>query len=295
MILVTGATGTVGVHVVARLVRRGVPVRALVRDPARASALATLGAQLVRGDHSRSDTLPRALEGVTRLFLLTPTSMEHDAAEARLVDAGMAAGVRHAVKLSVLAADEPGAGAYARCHRSSERHLEQSGLAWTHLRPGPFMQNVFAVASWARRGLFWYPGDTGALPWTDARDVAEIAALALTEPGHEGRVHEITGPAALGHADVADRLAAIVHRRVRTFTIPRPLATVAVYSSGHSWAVARALNDLYAFYASARSYPTAAVATLTGAPPRSYEQFLSDHAAYLREPSGRALASRGAA
>src|SRR5579859_1298529 len=144
MILVTGATGWTGGELVRRLSARGVPVRALVRNRAKASALAQLaGVTLVEGDLSRPDTLAAPLDGVDRAMLISSSvpSMRDD--QASFVDAARRAGVRHVVKLSGIIPDLASPFRFARMHGEIEAHLEASGMAWTQLRAGEFMHSYF--------------------------------------------------------------------------------------------------------------------------------------------------------
>src|SRR6476620_4289374 len=105
MILVTGATGANGSEVVRRLAARNLPVRAMVRSPARAAGLAALpGVEVVAGDFDRPETLPGVLAGVDRAFLVTNSTERAEAQQIGFVEAARRAGVRHVVKLSQLAA-----------------------------------------------------------------------------------------------------------------------------------------------------------------------------------------------
>ena len=144
MILVTGATGMNGSAVVRELVRREIHVRALVRERARAAALGqSPSLELVEGDMLREETLGRALDGVTRVLMISSADPSLVATQVAFIDAARKAGVRHIVKFS---GKESNIGFDARSfrfgwmHEEIERYLERSGVAWTHLRPSQFMQ-----------------------------------------------------------------------------------------------------------------------------------------------------------
>ncbi len=146
MILLTGATGTVG-RLVARRLPAAEPVRLLARDPARAAAVAGPHAEVVRGDFEDPAGLRRALTGVRSALLVTANPLTH-AHDENFLTAARAAGVRHVVKLTTLSVTEPDAtDLVTEWHRENERLLRASGLSWTLLRPRAFMSNTLG---WAR-------------------------------------------------------------------------------------------------------------------------------------------------
>ena len=201
MILVTGATGTVGSKVVRRLLTAGERPRAFVRDQDKARE--RLGEQVehVLGDLNRPETIEAALAGVDRLFLLTTQSAHQPEWESAVIQAATRAGVGQIVKLSVFRADERSPLQIARQHGQAERALEQSGLAYTIVRPVFFMQNLLAML---RDGAIYTAAATGRVAMVDARDAAAVAVAALTKDGHLGRTYTLTGPEALSFDDVAN-------------------------------------------------------------------------------------------
>jgi uncharacterized protein YbjT (DUF2867 family) len=189
--MVTGATGTIGGAVVRQLVREGVPVRALTRNPDRADLPA--GVEVVAGDLTRPGELP--LSGVTAVFLVAVPGAEDPAAHVSDFLAH-AHDLRKVVYLSSSAVTFERPGSYEE-HRDAERVVEQSGLAWTHVRPGEFMSNKLI---WAR-GV--KADDVVRAPFPDAvgapvheDDVAEVVVHALLHDGHEGRAYTLSGPEA---------------------------------------------------------------------------------------------------
>ncbi len=172
MILVTGASGTVGHEVAARLSGQA-PVRRALRDPACG----------VHFDFLDPSSFGPALRGVDQVFLLRPPQLaraRHDFGP--FITAMERAGVRQVVFLSVR-----GAGSNPLLpHRGIERLLERSALAWTHLRPNDFMQNFTTVhrADIRDRSGIWAPAGYGRTSFVDVRDVADVAVRVLTEGGH---------------------------------------------------------------------------------------------------------------
>jgi uncharacterized protein YbjT (DUF2867 family) len=213
MILVTGATGTVGAEVVRRL-PAGLAVRVLVRDPARAADIAGR-AETVRGDYEDERSLARALDGVRGAFLVT-SSLDGDH-DARFLRAARSAGVRHVVKLSAAAvADSRADDAITTRQRENERLLRACGMEWTLLRPRAFMSNALTWAAAVRkervvRALY----GSSANACVDPRDIAEVAVRALTGAGHAGRTHTLTGPEAITAVEQTAQLAALLGCRLR--------------------------------------------------------------------------------
>jgi uncharacterized protein YbjT (DUF2867 family) len=211
MILISGASGTVGRHVVRLLVDRGVPVRALTRDPARMGHLP--GVEVVRGDLGDPPSLAGAVAGVEAVFLLTapPTpAADHDLV---LLDAARAAGVGRIVKLSAIGTGERFAEAEVGAwHRVAEDAVRASGARWTVLRPSSFATNLLGAAHAAGPVPdLTGPGRQGVV---DPLDVAAVAVEALIGAGHDGRTHTLTGPEPLTFRDQLDVLERVLGRAV---------------------------------------------------------------------------------
>src|ERR1700681_3901089 len=140
MILVTGATGLNGRELVRRLSARGVALRALVRNPEKAAALAALpNVEVVAGDMARPETLPAVLRGVDRAMLISSSDPAMLEVQSNFIAAAARAGVKHVVKLSGIMPDVDSPFRFARMHGEAELKLEESGIAFTHLRAGEFM------------------------------------------------------------------------------------------------------------------------------------------------------------
>jgi uncharacterized protein YbjT (DUF2867 family) len=283
MILVTGASGTVGSEVVKALVARGAPVRAGYRSrPQNVPA----GVESVALDYDRAETLAPALDGAEAVFLLSSTIGPSELLdrEARVVDEAKRAGAKRIVKLSVLGAAE-GRFQFARWHRPAEQHVEASGLAWTHLRPNGFMQNLFNYKGETLRGqstLYAAVGDA-AISHVDARDIGEAAAAVLTEGGHEGKAYDLTGPAALTYGQIAEALTAALGRTIRYVPITLEQYRAGAVAAGVPEVYADALADLDRAYAEGVARRVAdGVKTLTGRDPISFDAFARDHASSMR-------------
>ena len=221
MLLVTGATGTTGMEVLRALKARGAEARALVRDETKAHHLRDLGFEPTTGDLGDPRTLGPALEGVERAYLVSPIGPMQSEFEQAFLETAKEAGVKHVVKLSVIGAS-PGGAAALRPHAREGRaaRSRSPGMAWTLLRPTGFMQNTLAWGARVLDGTFYSPVPDAAFSIVDARDVAEVAAVALTEDGHEGKAYGLSGPEAVSYRDQARRVFAAAGREIEVEEIP---------------------------------------------------------------------------
>ncbi|MEV8320565.1 SDR family oxidoreductase [Streptomyces sp. NPDC059900] len=223
MILVTGATGNVGGKVLALLRADGHKVRALTRDPGKAAFEAGADLEVVAADLGRPETLPAALDGVQKVFLMSlgANKATHDA---HLVAAAREAGVEHIVQLSTLGvemAEDPKANPLGHWHRIAEDALKDSGVPWTILRPNGFMSmNLGWAASIKAEGIARGPLADVPEAIVDPRDIAEVAMRALTGEGHEGQVYELTGPQALTGREQLAVVGSLLERDLRFETVP---------------------------------------------------------------------------
>ncbi|GIE62199.1 uncharacterized protein YbjT (DUF2867 family) [Actinoplanes octamycinicus] len=204
MYVVTGATGNVGRPLVAALEAAGEQVRAVSRSAPRWPA-----------DLADPESLRPVVAGAEAFFLLVSGAGAHLDGPA-IVDVVKAGGVPRIVLLSSQAAGtRPEAASHAPL-RELERTVRESGLDWVVLRPGGFMSNTFAWAEPVRahRAVAAPFGDVG-LPLVDPADIAEVAAAALRDPGHAGRVYELTGPELSTPRQRAAELARVLGEPVR--------------------------------------------------------------------------------
>jgi uncharacterized protein YbjT (DUF2867 family) len=282
MILVIGATGTVGSEVVRQLVATGERPRALVRDPA--TARQRLGDQVehVVGDLDRPETIAAALAGVDRVFLLTTQSSRQPEWERAVIGAAARAGVGQLVKLSVFRANEQSPLQVARQHGQAERVLAQSGLAATILRPVFFMQNLLAMV---HDGAIATAAGDGRVAMVDARDIAAVAVATLTGGGHAGKTYTLTGPQALSFYQVASVLSRQTGRPLRHVRVPPDKVRVALQGRGVAAWYADDMARLHSMLAVGyEEVVTDDIHRVTGRPPRTLAQFAGDHAGVLTRP-----------
>lgn len=194
-ILVTGATGNTGRHVVAGLLAEGVPVRALTRDPARAAGLPE-EVEVAEGDVTRPEDLAAAAKGTAGAYLIWPGTDEaaRGAAEAA---AALGEHVDRVVYLSATGAAEGGGGVWG----GVERALRDSVREWTFLRVSGLAVNALSWADQVHRGVVRAPFGGVTRSLVHELDVSEVAVRALVDDGHAGRVYVITGPEGISQAD----------------------------------------------------------------------------------------------
>lgn len=284
MILVTGSTGNVGGALVSRLSTAGVPVRALVRSRNRGDDLRGYDVDLAVGTYEDDASLRAALDGVDRVFLLTPASERMAEQELALVRAASGSGVR-VVKLAAAGVDAPEESPvrFLRQHQEVVRGLADSGLPFTVLAPGSFMQNLLRQAAPVQEGVLPSTTGDGAISWVDVRDVAAVAAHVLTSDGHEGATYTITGPEALTSAEVAEVLARVLGREVRPQVVSPEQSRAVLLESGVDAWLADGLGELDEVARSGgASGVTDEVQKATGAPARSLEEFVREHQAAFR-------------
>jgi uncharacterized protein YbjT (DUF2867 family) len=228
--LVTGATGTVGRHVVDELADRPGTVRAGVRDPDSAAETVAEATEVVEFDFERPETWGDALAGVERVFLLRPPVVDTDAVTS-FVDALGRVDAKRVAYLSTLGADRN----VLVPHHRIEKHLVATDVEHVLLRASFFMQNLLEVhrEDVVERDEIFVPAGDGETSFVDARDVAAVAAVVLTEDGHVDRAYDVTGPEALSYADVAAIFTDVLDRRIRYPSPSLPAFARRMWRRGH--------------------------------------------------------------
>jgi uncharacterized protein YbjT (DUF2867 family) len=281
LILVVGATGTVGSEVVKQLTDRGGRVRVMTRDPAKAAKFGK-AVEIVEADLGKPETLGPAFAGVEKAFVLS--NGPGIALEGNALAAAKAAGVRHVVNVTAQELDFPelAAAPLGQAHLSIERALVESGLAWTILRPSWFASNLLIPFLMdLRAGETVLPAGDGKEAPIDPRDIAAVAIKTLTTPGHEGKTYVITGPELLSQTDMMARASAILGRPLKHVDISEAEALTRWLGMGVPREFADSLIGHFKAMKAGRAHVTSAVAEITGRPPRRFEDWVHDHRAAL--------------
>jgi uncharacterized protein YbjT (DUF2867 family) len=278
-VLVTGATGTTGSALVELLSQRGVPVRAMVRRAADATRVGATLESAVVADFDDPDSLIEAVRGVSRAYLVTPSSEAAEAQQTRFAEIAADVGVEVLVKLSQYAADEASPVRFLRYHAAVERRIRELGLGFTFLRPNLYFQGLLAFSgSIAADGRFFAPIGDARISAVDIRDIADVAAAALTEQGHAGQTYTITGPAAITHDEIAAALGRATGRDITFVDVPPAAFADGLGDMLPRWQVDGLVED-YAHYARGEAETIhATVAEVTGHEPRNIDQFARDYA-----------------
>ena len=202
--LVIGGTGNVGSQVVRELLARGQQVRVLTRHPGKAAALGS-GIEIAKGDLLDPQTLNSLYDGVDGAFLVSSVSPTESQEGLMAVTAARVAKLKRIVYLSVQHADRAIHLPHFGSKFGIEAAIKQSGIPFTILRPSNFHQNDYYFRDVLQQyGVYPQPLGSVGVSRVDVRDIAEIAALTLTQPGHDGRTYDLVGPRALKGPETAE-------------------------------------------------------------------------------------------
>jgi uncharacterized protein YbjT (DUF2867 family) len=280
-ILLTGATGNVSSSVLRELHGSGQKLVALVRDPAKAQALAAQGIELRSGDLSDLRTVEGAFSGIDVAFLLAPPGSLAPAQMSNALWGARQGGVKHVVRMSAVGAAHDAPTINSRLHALSDTELERSGIPFTIVKPHFFMQNFMMMAQTiAEQGMIHFALGEAALPMVDVRDIGSTVAAILNSPApHAGKTYTLTGPAAVSLHQVASAIGEAIGKPVSYVPVPVPalidqLAKFGVDDYGQT-----ATRDyLLAYAAGWQGSVTSAVKDITGSSARSIQQFATDFA-----------------
>jgi uncharacterized protein YbjT (DUF2867 family) len=286
-ILVTGPTGKVGRRLIPLLVRRGVTVRAASRSP----GLARPGIEPVRFDWADESTYETARMGVDAMYLVpgpVPQGEHADSVRA-LLDGASGAGVKRVVLLSSYGVDQ---APPENPLRRIELAVESSGVPYTILRPGAFMQNFSEGLRWREsfaegireRDEIVGPGGNGIVSYVSAEDIAAVAAIALTEDGHHGKGYSPLGPEPLTLAQVAEHISWAAGRRIRYVETDRTPIRDALLAAGAPPEAAEHNSQLYTYAFSSGMFGVLNndILDVIGRPPVSFAEFAVGAAAAWR-------------
>ncbi len=279
MILITGASGSVGSAVLNAVRQAALPAKAMYRSPDDANK-APSGIDAVLADFVNKPSLKQALAGVDTVFLVCSPVPQLVELESNVIDASREAGVKHLVLNSALgAADYP--KSFPSWHRAVEDKLKSSGLPYTILRPNSFMQNIvtYSAPSIRAQGAFYAAMGNAKVSLIDVRDVGAATSNILARPAaHAGEIYELNGPEAFTYSEVAEKISRETGHPVRFVDIPEEAQRKAMLDAGMpEWQVT-ALLDLQQYYTrlGKGGEVTDVLPNLLGHPPVALDQFLHE-------------------
>jgi uncharacterized protein YbjT (DUF2867 family) len=291
MILVTGASGTVGRPVLEEVVKTGKPVKAMYRS-AEDVRNAPAGVATVIADFADKASLAKALQVVDTIYLVCSPIPQLVELESNVIEACKQAGVGYVVLNSAL-----GAGDYPKSfpawHRQVEDKLKASGLQYAIFRPNSFMQNIAAynAPSIRAQGAFYSAMGDAKLSLIDVRDIAAIVAKALTDPvAFAGKTIELNGPEAFSYSEIAKKISRVAGRPVQFVDIPEAAQRQRMLDLGMpEWQV-NALLELQRYYTvmGKGADVTPPIKDFLGRAPITLDQYLNENKDLFRSQAAGA-------
>ena len=282
VILVIGGRSKIGAALIGELLGRGQQVRALARAGEAAGSLPA-AAEAVTGDLADEGSLVTAMARIEKVFLLSSPHPDAVSWHRNAIDAARRTQVQLLVRSSILGADRDSPAEFISAHTTCDRYLQDSGLPYVIVRPNLFLQNIpeSTIPSIDASGTFYADAGEARISMVDTRDVAAVAALALTEPGHAGAHYDVTGPEALSYTDVAAKLTSAMGRRISYVGASDDAVRQALLGAGLTKWFASALVGLYQDYRRSgtggyAAQVTGTVQRLTGRPARSLDDLLGE-------------------
>jgi uncharacterized protein YbjT (DUF2867 family) len=284
MILITGASGNVGSAVLHEVIAGKRPVRAMYRSEADAENVPH-GASAVVADFADKRSFAKALEGITRVFLVCAPVPQLVELETNVIELCRQRGLERLVLSSALGAGTFDAS-FPAWHHKVERNLERSGVAYTVLRPNSFMQNVanYYAPTIRSQGTFYASLKDARVSYIDVRDVGTFAAKVLAAETGQGRTYELNGPEALTCDEVAAKLARFTGRPLRYVNLPPLELKKSMLNLGMPQWQADALVELQRYYTEGNGGQTDnQVGQMLGRNPISFDEFLEDYGAAFQQ------------
>ena len=288
-ILVTGATGNIGSQVVKQLLSDApdVSIKAAVHSSQNVKQVKSDDrVKVIQIDYNKAETLREALNGVDKLFLLTPDVPNAADLASDVIIEAKKAGIKQIVKQSVMGAALEADVGTMRLHRQVEKFIEQSGIPFTFLRPNEFMQNFINFHSPSIKGnnAFYIPLEDAKVSLVDVRDIAAVAVKSLIDKDkHKNKTYLITGPEALSYHQVAGILSSTTGRKINYVNISDGEARAAMKEIGMSDWLINTVSELSEYFRKGKaSEISPEVEDVTGNKPISFSQFAKDYADAFR-------------
>jgi NAD(P)H dehydrogenase (quinone) len=269
----TGSTGRLGSRIASRLAASGVPLRLVVRDPARALSLP--GASVAQAAYGEHAALLNAFDGVDTLLLLSATeSADRVALHKATVDAAVAAGVRRIVYTSFIGAAPGATFTFARDHWHTEQHIRSVGVDFTFLRDNMYLD--FVTGAVGADDVIRGPAGDGRMAAVARDDVAAVAAQVAVDPAHNGSTYDLTGPTAFTLTEAAAVLSEAWGRKIRynPETLDEAYRSREIYGAP-AWEVAGWVTSYAAISSGELRSTSTAVLDITGKAPTGLEEYVA--------------------
>jgi (4-alkanoyl-5-oxo-2,5-dihydrofuran-3-yl)methyl phosphate reductase len=277
MILITGATGNVGSELVKQLFAKGEALRVVTRDESKVAHLDP-SIERVIGEVGDPKIAERAVEGVDRIYLFPVITDGDHRSNTVLLEKAKKAGVKQIVMLSSMGA-ESSLSKIGELHRTKEVLVEESGIPWTFVRPGAFMSNTLQWQPTIKsEGKVFNPTGEGKLAPISPKDIAAAAAVALTSPGHEGKIYLLTGPELLNAREQVDILAKTIGRPIACVDVPATAVADQFSRRGYPAFIVEGLAVMWEGVKKGQSaVQTKDLESLTGSKGEKFENWCLEH------------------
>jgi len=289
MILITGASGSVGKAVLQEAIRKESKVRAMYRSREEA-AKAPSGCQAVTADFADKQSLRKALDGADSVYVVCSPIPQLVELESNMVDACKECGVKHVVLNSALGAGEYGKS-FPSWHRRVEDKLKAAGMSYTILRPNGFLQNIvtYNAPSIRAQGAFYVAMGDAKVSYLDVADIAVVAVNTLRGGAHAGKTYELHGPEAISNQELAKRISRVAGRTVNYVDIPESAQREAMLGLRMpEWQV-HALLELQQYYQQGGGAKTdGLLKVLIEREPVTLDQYLTVNAREFRDQAASA-------
>jgi uncharacterized protein YbjT (DUF2867 family) len=290
MILITGASGSVGKAVLLEaIIRTKSNIGSMYRSKEEAIKAPT-GCKPILADYADKQSLLKALDGVTSVYVVCSPIPQLVELESNMLDACKESGVKHVVLNSALGAGDYGKS-FPSWHRKVEDKLKTTRLSFTILRPNGFLQNIvaFNAASIRAQGAFYAAMGDAKVSYLDIADIAVAAVKALSGGAHAGKTYELNGPEAISNQELAKRISKVAGRTVNFVDIPESAQREAMLGLGMpDWQVT-ALLELQQYYKQGGGAKTdGLLKSLIERDPITLDQYLAANAREFRADAATA-------
>lgn len=277
-VLITGATGKIAQHLIPSLLDQGQSVRAMVRSPDKAAALAKQGARTVIASFEDAKSLDKAFASVETLLFVTPPHEQATAWASAGLSAAKRASIKRIVRISALLAGSDGPSDNNRQHGRTDDELRACGIPSVILRPHFFMQNLLAdVPALKTQDTLYAAAGDARLGMIDTRDIADVARCALLSSAWDGNTYDLTGPASVSFHEIAEKLSEQLGRKIRYVPVSPEALAQSIRDMGLGEWFAQGSHDyLLAYSRGWGDFTTDAVQAISGKRARTFRQFAEE-------------------